>query len=182
MRFSCDVLPFYWHKGSIYLSLHVCFLPDCDPDYPQFHIPSCTALQESALGNPWTCHVRANSISLKLISYFFIAVALYPCSPVNLLTPARFRIVYAFMFGSMSANLLTLISTGFININIDVIFLDVIFNTSKYTSLHINICVSLLAVSCNDYMHPSSTTFYISPSISFPPQLCLQPLLFFCCH
>ena len=77
VRFSCDVLPFYWHKGSIYLSVHVCFLPDGDPDCPQFHIPSCTALQKSALGNPWTCHVRANSISLKLISYFFIAVALH---------------------------------------------------------------------------------------------------------
>ena len=84
------------------------------------------------------------------------------------------------MFGSMSANLLNLISTGFININIDVIFLDVIFNTSKYTSLHINMCLRLLAVSCNDYMHPSCITFYpfyIFPSISFPPPLPLPPSL-----
>ena len=88
-------------------------------------------------------YVCTKSILLKLVSYFFSLaccnfnivfslVLLCPCSPVNLLTPARFRIVYAFMFGSMSANLLDLIATGFMRIPINVIFLDIIFNTSKY--------------------------------------------------
>lgn len=47
---------------AYYICLSVCLSmcvssPDGDLDCPQFHIPSCTALQESALGNPWTCHV-----------------------------------------------------------------------------------------------------------------------------
>ena len=138
----------FWRNLMFYLSVCISS-PDGDPDYPQFHVPSCTTLQESALGNPWTCHVHTNVLiaftetdfltfffvcllSFQLVSLHFITFTTVSCSPVNLLSPARFRIVYAFMFGSMSANLLNLIGTGFIRITINVIFLDIIFNTSTY--------------------------------------------------
>ena len=52
--------------------------PDGDPDYPQFHVPSCTTLQESALGNPWTCHVRTNVLiaftETDFLTFFFVCL------------------------------------------------------------------------------------------------------------
>jgi len=54
-------------------------------------------------------------------------------SPVNLLTPTRFRMVYAFIFGAMSTSLLHLVfNDTAIKVSTDIHYLDIFFNTSEF--------------------------------------------------
>ena len=66
---------------------------------------------------------------------FDLSVHPFPCSPVNLVSPTRFRFVYALIFGAISSTLLGLVfsSRGVTVIKVDTHYLDIFVNTSEFS-------------------------------------------------
>ena len=101
---------------------------------------------------------------------FDLSVHPFPCSPVNLGSPTRFRFVYAFIFGAISSTLLGLVfssrSVTFITVNTH--YLDIFVNTSKFS-------VDGRILPCIQRLHHSLTSFsflflsFLPLSFLFPP-------------
>lgn len=79
-------------------------------------------------------------------------------SPVNLVSPTRFRFVYAFIFGAISSTLLGLVfsSRAITVIKVQTHYLDIFVNTSEFS-------VEWRRLPCFQRLHQSLT------SLSFPP-------------
>ena len=86
----------------------------------------------------------------------------FPYSPVNLVSPTRFRLVYAFIFGAISSTLLGLVfsSRNITFIKVQTHYLDIFVNTSEFS-------VEWRRLPCFQRLHQSLT------SLSFPPSLSL---------
>ena len=82
----------------------------------------------------------------------------FPYSPVNLVSPTRFRLVYAFIFGAISSTLLGLVfsSRNITFIKVQTHYLDIFVNTSEFS-------VEWRKLPCFQRLHQSLT------SLSFPP-------------
>lgn len=85
---------------------------------------------------------------------FDLSLHPFPCSPVNLVSPTRFRFVYAFIFGAISSTLVGLVlsSRGVIYIEVNTHYLDIFVNTSKFS-------VDGRILPCIQRLHHSLTSF-----------------------
>ena len=91
----------------------------------------------------------------------------FPYSPVKLVSPTRFRLVYAFIFGAISSTLLGLVfsSRSITVIKVQTHYLDIFVNTSEFS-------VEWRRLPCFQKLHQSLT------SLSFPPSPLPRVFLF----
>ena len=103
---------------------------------------------------------------------FDLSVHPFPCSPVNLVSPTRFRFVYALIFGAISSTLLGLVfsSRGVTVIKVDTHYLDIFVNTSEFSvdwrihpPLHSKTS-PILNLFLFPFPHPFLPLFFLFPS------------------
>ena len=112
----------------------------------------------SAWINPFPAHVHLLHVIQWIGLTFDLSVLPFPYSPVNLVSPTRFRLVYAFIFGAISSTLLGLVfsSRNITFIKVQTHYLDIFVNTSEFS-------VEWRRLPCFQRLHQSLT------SLSFPP-------------
>ena len=105
---------------------------------------------------------------------FDLSVLPFPYSPVNLVSPTRFRFVYAFIFGAISSTLLGLVfsSRGITLIKVQTHYLDIFVNTSEFS-------VEWRRLPCFQRLHQSLTSlsFPSSPLLHLPLPFLLPSFL-----